>query len=1105
MKRGAIIILALAIICSLLILHESTFSGMANLPKETGTSGPQSTVDWWPMFHHDLTHGGYSTSPAPNTNQTIWTYKTGCILSSPAVSDGIVYVGADKPDYNFYALNASTGALIWNYTMGGGTWSCPAVSQGIVYVGSLDHKLYALDASTGVLVWSYTTGSYIEDSSPAVAYGKVYIGSDDGRVYALNSLNGALVWNYSVASTSSVTSSPAVANGLVYVGSMYTPSKIYALNAFTGAPVWNYTPGSNVGSSPVVAGGMVYVGSMNDNLYALDASTGAVVWIYTTGGGVSSSPAVAYNKVFVGSSDNRVYALDASTGTLAWSYKTGAGVFSSPAVADGKIYVGSADSRVYALDASTGALVWSYLTSTVSGDVVDSSPAVANGRVYVGAFDGNLFAFGALTLSASISPSSVTMNVGQSQLFTSNAIGGTMPYTYQWYLNGTSVSGANSPTWTFTPSSPGSYTAYVVVNDSTSPSATVQSNNASISTISPAVYIMNDGSVVPSYAPISSLDNVTYAFTGNVSYPTYSGIVVERNNIVVDGNGQTLQGNYANSGNGLSFMSVSNVTVKNTTVEGFSSGIYLYSSSNDTVSGNTLTANLYDGVFLYYSSNNTVNGNDASSDGDGIYLYYSNCNTVSWNNVTANNFAGIHLSSSNNNTLIGNTATSNRYEGISLSDSSDDNTIDGNIATGSFAGIYLIASSNNTISRSSFSANDDGVYLDNSSNTNTVSGNTIIANHLGFSFYSSFDNTVSGNNVTANDYSGIWLYSSSNNILHHNNFINNAIQASSQNSTNTWDNGYPSGGNYWSDYHGTDSSRGPFQNMTGSDGIGDTPYVINPNNTDHYPLMGLYSTNSLSVTISPDSATLIIGNSQAFTSAVSGGTLTYAYQWCLNGNPVPGATSATWTFVPTSAGSYTVCLNVTDNVGAYETSNVADITVNNLPSFHDIAVTNITSSKTVIGQGYEANITITVQNQGNFTESFNVTTYANTTAMITLNFNLTSGSTETTSFLWSTNGLAYGNYTLSIYAWPVSGESNTINNNYTCPYSVHIGVPGDTSSSVQGVYDKIVNIRDIAYLVSLFNSKPNSPNWNPNGDVNNDGIVNMKDLSIAIAYFNQHE
>jgi hypothetical protein len=54
---------------------------------------------------------------------------------------------------------------------------------------------------------------------------------------------------------------------------------------------------------------------------------------------------------------------------------------------------------------------------------------------------------------------------------------------------------------------------------------------------------------------------------------------------------------------------------------------------------------------------------------------------------------------------------------------------------------------------------------------------------------------------------------------------------------NVWDCGCPSGGNYWSDYAGVDLYSGPYQNMTGSDGVGDTPKPVNENNVDHYPLM----------------------------------------------------------------------------------------------------------------------------------------------------------------------------------------------------------------------------------------------------------------------------
>ncbi|MCW4009297.1 MAG: InlB B-repeat-containing protein, partial [Candidatus Bathyarchaeota archaeon] len=97
----------------------------------------------WPEFHHDIANTGYSTTTGPLTNQTLWNYTTGnAVLSSPAVADGVVYVGSK--DNKVYALNASSGVQIWNYITGDDvSYSSPAVVDGVVYVGSYDGKVYA--------------------------------------------------------------------------------------------------------------------------------------------------------------------------------------------------------------------------------------------------------------------------------------------------------------------------------------------------------------------------------------------------------------------------------------------------------------------------------------------------------------------------------------------------------------------------------------------------------------------------------------------------------------------------------------------------------------------------------------------------------------------------------------------------------------------------------------------------------------------------------------------------------------------------------------------------------------------------------------------------
>jgi plastocyanin len=109
-------------------------------------------------------------------------------------------------------------------------------------------------------------------------------------------------------------------------------------------------------------------------------------------------------------------------------------------------------------------------------------------------------------LSVIIVPTSVTLDVGQSKVFTSSVSGGTPPYSYQWYLNGTAVSGANASTWNFTPRFVGFYNVYVNVTDSAS--ATAKSNTASV-TVNPRLTV----SISPTSVTIDVGQSVTFRST----------------------------------------------------------------------------------------------------------------------------------------------------------------------------------------------------------------------------------------------------------------------------------------------------------------------------------------------------------------------------------------------------------------------------------------------------------------------------------------------------------------------------------------------------------------------------------------------------------------
>lgn len=375
------------------------------------------------------------------------------------------------------------------------------------------------------------------------------------------------------------------------------------------------------------------------------------------------------------------------------------------------------------------------------------------------------------------------------------------------------------------------------------------------------IYIRADGSVEGT-TYLQTADNVTYVFVANIN----DSIVVERNNIIIDGNRTTLQGR--GTGRGIDLSGRINVTIRDAHIKDFYSGIWLNSSVNNTIFGNDVTNNSK-GIELVSSSFNSISGNNATAnDYHGIVLsVVSNYNSVRGNHAAANKYDGIVLSQSSynvifendlghngegiglyfqtsNNNVSRNVAVANNGVGIYLG-SSLSNIVSGNNLTNNFGGISLSSSSKNDISGNKATANNQfGISLYHSSN-NSVSGNDVAANNnetgigLGYSSY----NSIFKNNITKNYYGISLSYSTPNNTLYHNNFINNSRQIFSlEDVANTWDGGYPFGGNYWSDYAGFDYYYGSNQNSTGSDGVGDTAYTINANNADHYPLIGPFKT-----------------------------------------------------------------------------------------------------------------------------------------------------------------------------------------------------------------------------------------------------------------------
>ena len=274
-------------------------------------------------------------------------------LSSPALDHNRLYVGSS--DGHVYALNASTGVLLWSYETGGVVHASPAVSDGTVYIGSWDSYLYALDAETGLLKWRFKAGddpvNHNQEgfqSSAAVADGVVYVGCRDGHVYAIDARSGKKKWDYST-SQSWVNGTPAVRGGIVYVGTSDT-HKFLALDARSGRLIYAVDTHALVFSSAAIAGKLLYVGAFNGRLSALDIATGDLVWQFQTDAATADPlkvlsatgeflrPALA--PVFGNYLDMTVH--------LYKMFSVGA-ILSSAVIDQGSLYVGSADGTVYAI------------------------------------------------------------------------------------------------------------------------------------------------------------------------------------------------------------------------------------------------------------------------------------------------------------------------------------------------------------------------------------------------------------------------------------------------------------------------------------------------------------------------------------------------------------------------------------------------------------------------------------------------------------------------------------------------------------------------------------------------------------------------------------
>ncbi len=271
---------------------------------------------------------------------------------------------------------------------------------------------------------------------------------------------------------------------------------------------------------------------------------------------------------------------------------------------------------------------------------------------------------------------------------------------------------------------------------------------------------------------------------------------------------------YVHSGggdfDGISFYIVRNGRIEDSVFEDNFMGIRLWAPRNVGIVNCTITSSHRYGIVGSYPEDMTIEDSEFSRNGShGIYLTNSNNISISNNNMT---------------------------DSIGIRFSTDVRTFGNTILTG-IKGIETRSSSNFTISGNSVLDVREGMNIWHSSNF-TIVENTVSADIGGIYLDDCTDSVIVGNSISDSEY-GFYLTESRRVLIHQNNLVDNTIQAyDDMGQDNSWDNGYPSGGNYWNDYAGPDQFSGLKQNELGADGIGDNAYDISGDDgSDRYPLM----------------------------------------------------------------------------------------------------------------------------------------------------------------------------------------------------------------------------------------------------------------------------
>ncbi|MCI4365826.1 MAG: right-handed parallel beta-helix repeat-containing protein [Thermoplasmata archaeon] len=245
-------------------------------------------------------------------------------------------------------------------------------------------------------------------------------------------------------------------------------------------------------------------------------------------------------------------------------------------------------------------------------------------------------------------------------------------------------------------------------------------------------------------------------------------------------------------------------------------GISGSSISNLSVSGSNLDQLQFDGLNVGGSTGISVTGNTFDNEGGNAVFMAGVTGLVASGNRLNNDSYAFFLPTGTNEVIVGNTALNDRDGGLATNNVNGFVMAGNNFSNDSAPGVttlFLLDVGGFSVTGNTLASDQRALYVAGTSR-GVIVGNRFLSDNLSFDIEGLVDAQT-----------------------YHNDFLSDGGWTILNSPTLTWDNGYPAGGNHWSNYTGVDRFNGPYQNRAGSDGIGDTPMLLNRTNVDRYPLM----------------------------------------------------------------------------------------------------------------------------------------------------------------------------------------------------------------------------------------------------------------------------